>query len=85
MVSYDDIMKVSGVQVDSVLVSTISIIPMKNGRYVLIRVDLKAYQSQLDECKNSLIGRVVLSSGEKPWKLVDLKAKLQSIWKLSTS
>ncbi|KAK3211557.1 hypothetical protein Dsin_016263 [Dipteronia sinensis] len=27
--------------------------------------------------------QVVLSSGEKPWKLVNLKAKLQSVWKLN--
>ena len=48
------------------------------------RVDPVAYQSRLELCKNALIGRVVLSSGERPWKLVDLKAKLSKIWMIST-
>ena len=51
----------------------------------MIRVDHLAYKSRLDMCKNTLIGRVVLSSGEKPWKLVDLKNKLHSIWKFSSA
>ena len=56
----------------------------KKGGYVAVRVDPFAYKSRLEVCKFSLIGRVVLSNGEKPWKLVDLKAKLQSIWKLNS-
>ena len=27
------------------------------------------------------MGQVVLSKGDKPWKLADLRAKLQSFWK----
>ncbi|KAI9193780.1 hypothetical protein LWI28_000133 [Acer negundo] len=60
LVSYADIVKVSGVQVDSISVPTVSSIPMKKGGMFRF-------------------------GGEKPWKLADLKAKLQSIWKLSTS
>ncbi|KAK3229688.1 hypothetical protein Dsin_001569 [Dipteronia sinensis] len=56
----------------------------KKGGYVAVRVDPSAYKSRLEVCKFSFIGRVVLSSGEKPWKLVDLKAKLQSVWKLNS-
>ena len=51
----------------------------------MIHVDPSAYKSRLDMCKNSLIGRVVLYSGEKSWKFVDLKSKLHSIWKLSSA
>ena len=47
-------------------------------------MDPSIYKSRLEVCKFSLIGRVVFSSGEKPWKLVDLKAKLHSIWKLNS-
>ena len=51
----------------------------------MIHVDPSVYKFRLDMCKNSLIGRAILSSGEKPWKLVDLKAKLYSIWELSSA
>ncbi|KAK2646285.1 hypothetical protein Ddye_021480 [Dipteronia dyeriana] len=56
----------------------------KKGGYVTVRMDLSAYKSRLEACKYSLIGRIVFSSGEKPWKLVDLKAKLQSVWMLNS-
>ncbi|KAI9165572.1 hypothetical protein LWI28_016681 [Acer negundo] len=46
------------------------------GGYVSVRVDPIAYQAHLELCRNALISRVVLSSGERPWKLVDLKARL---------
>ncbi|KAI9192326.1 hypothetical protein LWI28_021289 [Acer negundo] len=48
-------------------------IPSKKGGYVSVRVDLIAYQARLELCRNALIGCVVLSSGERPWKVVDLK------------
>ncbi|KAK2638106.1 hypothetical protein Ddye_025901 [Dipteronia dyeriana] len=50
--------------------------PLKSGGFVSIQIDPVAYQSRLELCKNSLIGRVALSSGERHWKLVDLKTKL---------
>ncbi|KAK0605024.1 hypothetical protein LWI29_021929 [Acer saccharum] len=64
-------------------VSSPSILSKKGG-YVAVQVDPSAYKSRLEVCKFSLIGRVVLSSGEKPWKVADLKAKMQSIWKLNS-
>ncbi|KAK3212712.1 hypothetical protein Dsin_017418 [Dipteronia sinensis] len=60
-----------------------SILSKKSG-YVAVRVDPPAYKSRLEVCKFSLIARVVLSSGKKPWKFVDLKAKLPSVWKLNS-
>ncbi|KAK3222027.1 hypothetical protein Dsin_009052 [Dipteronia sinensis] len=79
--SFADLFKVVPIQVD--YVSGPSIL-LKNGGYVAIRVDPSAYKSILEVCKFSLIGWVILLSGEKPWKLVDLKAKLQSVWKLNS-
>ncbi|KAK3222072.1 hypothetical protein Dsin_009097 [Dipteronia sinensis] len=49
------------------------------------RCPLGVLYFELEVCKFSLIGRVVLSSDQKPWKLVDLKAKLQSVWKLNSA
>ena len=40
--------------------------PLKRGGYVSFQVDSVAYQSRLELCKNSLIGRVVLSSSDRP-------------------
>ncbi|KAK0587194.1 hypothetical protein LWI29_018861 [Acer saccharum] len=61
---------VSMIVPDSVIVPSV---PSKKGGYVSVRVDLIAYQARLELCGNALIGRVVLSNGERPWKLVDLK------------
>ena len=59
-------------------------VPSKKGGYVSIRVDPIAYQARLELCRNALIGRVVISSGERPWKLVDLKARLSKHWMLNS-
>ncbi|KAK3188885.1 hypothetical protein Dsin_028446 [Dipteronia sinensis] len=73
--SFAYLFKAAPIQVDNV--SGPSIL-LKNGGYMTVHVDPFAYKSRLEVCKFSLIGWVVLSSGKKPWKLVDLKAKLQS-------
>ncbi|KAK3199371.1 hypothetical protein Dsin_022786 [Dipteronia sinensis] len=57
--------------------------PSKKGGFVSIRVDLIAYQSRLELCKNALIGGLVLASGERSWMLVDLKAKFSKHWLIS--
>ena len=59
-------------------------VPSKKGGYVSVRVDPIAYQARLELCRNALIGRVVLSSGERPWKLMDLKARLSKHWMLNS-
>ncbi|KAK3229883.1 hypothetical protein Dsin_001764 [Dipteronia sinensis] len=79
--SFTDLFKVAPIQVDNV---SGPLILSKKGGYMVVRVDPSTYKSRLEVCKFSLIGRVVLSSGKKPWKLVDLKAKLQSVWKLNS-
>ena len=70
---YEDLFMAAQIQENNV--SNPSILSKKGG-YVAVQVDPSAYKSRLEVCKFSLIGRIVLSSGEKPWKLVDLKAKL---------
>lgn len=50
---------------------------------ISISVNKKAYEECLNICKHSLIGRVILTKGERPWKMTDLKNKLQEIWQLA--
>ncbi|KAF3449551.1 hypothetical protein FNV43_RR10280 [Rhamnella rubrinervis] len=59
-----------------------SSLPVRKGNLVSIRVNDTAYKERVALCQFSLIARIVLSKGEKPWKLDDLHTKLQNIWKL---
>ncbi|KAI9173452.1 hypothetical protein LWI28_001560 [Acer negundo] len=59
-------------------------IPFKKGGYVSVRMDPISYQARLVLCRNALIGCVVLSIGERPWKLMDLKARLSKHWMLNS-
>ncbi|KAK3220868.1 hypothetical protein Dsin_014838 [Dipteronia sinensis] len=79
--SFTDLFKAAPIQVDNA--SGPSILSKKGG-YMAVRVDPSTYKSRLEVCQFSLIGQVVLFNGEKSWKLVDLKAKLQSVWKLNS-
>lgn len=58
------------------------IAPALKGDCVSISIDKNAYKERMELCQFSLIGRVVLAKGDKPWKLVELKDKLSSIWQL---
>ncbi|POO00100.1 Zinc knuckle CX2CX4HX4C [Trema orientale] len=58
--------------------------PTLKGNYVCVKVNKQALKTRLDLCQYSLIGRIFLSKEDSPWKLADLKFKLQSIWKLSS-
>ncbi|KAK0573831.1 hypothetical protein LWI29_014219 [Acer saccharum] len=71
-------------QAISSAIAPLSSAPKKKGDYVAIKVNPKAYEERLKLCSYSLIGRVVLSKGEEPWKILALKEKLQSIWKLNS-
>ncbi|PON82607.1 Zinc knuckle CX2CX4HX4C [Trema orientale] len=59
--------------------------PSIKGNYVCVKVNQAALQNRLELCQYSVIGRIFLSKGDSPWKLADLKFKLQSIWGLSPS
>lgn len=47
---------------------------------ITVTVDDDLYQQQLKRCEASLIGRLVLAKGYKPWTLADLKRRLQDLW-----
>ncbi|PON36372.1 hypothetical protein PanWU01x14_328970 [Parasponia andersonii] len=56
-----------------------SSIPQQKGAYVSVKLNLAAVEERLNLYIFSLIGRVILSKGEKPWSLLDLKERLDSI------
>lgn len=51
----------------------------RKGDYLSIRVDDSLVQNGISRLQNSLIGRLVLSSSEKPYTLDDLKLKLSKV------
>lgn len=57
---------------------TIGQMASRNG-CISLSVNKKAYQERLNLCKHSLLGRVILTKGERPWKMIDLRKKLQEI------
>ena len=71
-------------QATSSAIVSVSSVPKKKGDYIAVKANPKAYEKWLKLYSYSLIGRVVLSKGEKPWKILALKEKLQSIWKLNS-
>ena len=79
--SYADLLRSSKASIEPLLKPQV---PSIKRDFVSVRVDPVAYQSRIKVCKNALIGHVVLSSGERPWKLVDLKVKLSKHWMLSS-
>lgn len=61
------------------------IVPVKKGDYYSIIITESLYQEQIKTCEASLIGRLVLAKGDKPWRFDDLKLKLQQLWNPSQS
>ncbi|PON69641.1 hypothetical protein PanWU01x14_087640 [Parasponia andersonii] len=61
-----------------------SSIPQQKGAYVSVKVNPTAVEERLNLCKFSLIRRVILSKGDKPWSLLDLKARIDLVWKISS-
>ena len=48
----------------------------KKGDVFCVKIDEEIYKQRLALCQTSIIGRVIQSRGDLPWKLVDLKSKL---------
>ena len=71
-------------QAISSAIALVSSVPKKKGDYVAVKFNPNAYEERLKLYSYSLIGQVVLSKGEEPWKILALKEKLQSIWKLNS-
>ncbi|KAH6818323.1 hypothetical protein C2S51_001926 [Perilla frutescens var. frutescens] len=59
------------------------ILPVKRGDFSSISIPEDIYQSQLRKFQFSLIGRLILLKGDKPWSAFDLKSRLQKIWKFT--
>ena len=47
-----------------------------------MKVNAEALRSRMEMCKFSLIGRLIISKGDKPYALISLKDKFNAIWKL---
>ena len=56
--------------------------PKQKESYVSARINSEALRSKMEMCKFSLIGRLILSKGDKSYALAALKEKLNVIWKL---
>lgn len=55
------------------------------GNEFAIKISESEYQAGVHECRNILYGRLILSKGDSPLKLNDLRVKLLKIWKLTSS
>lgn len=55
--------------------------PVKKGDYYSVAVDDELYHQRIKACEASLIGRLILAKGDKPWRMVDLQQRLQDIWR----
>ena len=54
----------------------------RHGDVICIKIDEDAYQRRVSFCQNSLISRLSLIKGDKPWKYEDLRKKLQETWQI---
>ena len=57
----------------SVILSSDGATNTNKGGYIAIKINQQLYEQQLAVCQHALIARIVLSKGESPWKLADLK------------
>ena len=57
---------------------------LKPSSYHAIKINNNIYQHRLALCQFFLIGRIILSKGDSPWKLVKLKERLASILGLNS-
>lgn len=59
--------------------------PCLKGNELAIKITESEYQAGGQECKNIIHGRLILSKGDTPLKLGDLRSKLLKIWKSNAS
>ncbi|PNX89065.1 hypothetical protein L195_g045182, partial [Trifolium pratense] len=55
--------------------------PSLKGDDVAIKIPQEEYKASLEDCQNHFHGRLLLSKGDPPLTLQDLRAKLSNIWK----
>ncbi|KAK2403196.1 hypothetical protein QL285_052656 [Trifolium repens] len=54
--------------------------PCLKGEKISIKIPEEAYQAGLDRCKNNLHGRLMMSKGDKPLRVTELREKLVKAW-----
>ena len=57
--------------------------PTRKGDYMAVQIYKDLYQSRLHQFSSSLIGRLILSKGDKPYAFNDLRSTLDVAWKPS--
>lgn len=57
-------------------------IPCVKGHAIVVKIPEEEYIAGVESCKNNLHGRLVLSKGDEPYKIDDLRLKLMQHWKL---
>ncbi|XP_050222822.1 uncharacterized protein LOC126672915 [Mercurialis annua] len=62
-----------------------SAIPENKGGFIAIKVNQERYEKRIKECEFALIGRIILNKGDTPWKVTELKKKLNDIWRLNNT
>lgn len=55
--------------------------PCVKGDSISIKISKDEYKKGLECCKNNLHGRLILSKGDKPIEIQDLREKLCKLWK----
>ena len=53
--------------------------PTHKGNYMAVQIDEDLYQSRLRQFSSSLIGRLILSKGDKPYAFNDLRSALYAV------
>lgn len=59
--------------------------PCLKGDSMAIKISESEYHVGVVDCKNILYGRLMLSKGDSPVKINDLRLKLSKIWSTSSS
>lgn len=58
----------------------LGMVAQRKGEYISIKIDDSLMQEGVSKLQNTLIGKVSLATGDKPYTLEDLKSKLDRLW-----
>ena len=51
------------------------------GDVICVKIDESIYQKRVQLCRESIIGRLTLIKGDKPWRFEELEKRLQDLWR----
>ncbi|KAL8507346.1 hypothetical protein ACS0TY_018042 [Phlomoides rotata] len=57
--------------------------PTKQGDFYTINIDDATYQEGVADLQDCLIGRIMMSQGDKPYSTLDLEKKLYAVWNIT--